>query len=244
MNRFVVSLAGHVIQIEAPYPQAEEFCRDFMSDGAPEFSVRVEQRDINDQRLQETNARTVALRPDSGFALPALHRLLTERLIDEDILLMHGAVIALNGEAYLFTAPSRTGKTTQIWQWLDHCPDAVVVNGDKPFIRFPDDGAPPLACGSPWAGKESMYANVMVPLKAIVLMERAEDSRMERITLADAFPTLLQQVYRPEDPEKMRKTLRLLRRLDPAVSLWRFRFNNLKSDCFPTAYRALTGHEP
>ncbi len=244
MSQFVIRVAGHVIQAETTHENASAFYRDFLSDGTPEFCVRVEQRDIDlERQLSRSPGRNSACLEEQ-FETQAFHRLLTERLIDEDILAMHGAAIAVDGEAYLFTAPSRTGKTTQIWRWLDHRPDAVVVNGDKPFIRFSDDGTPPLACGSPWAGKENMYANVMVPLKAIVLMERAEDNRIGRISLAAAFPTLLQQVYRPEDAAKMRKTLQLLRRLDPAVSFWRFRFNNLKDDCFPVAYRALTGREP
>jgi hypothetical protein len=75
-------------------------------------------------------------------------------------------------------------------------------------------------------------------------MERAEYNHISPISLADAFPVLLQQVYRSSDRRKMHKTLELLQRLHPAVSLWRFRCNNFKDDCFPTAYRALTGREP
>lgn len=155
---------------------------------------------------------------------------------------MHGAIIVLNGCAFFFAAPSGTGKSTHILRWLERCPDAFVVNGDKPFIKFNDDGTV-LACGSPWAGKENLYTNTMVPLKSIILMERAEDNHIERISFAEAFPKLLQQTYRPEDPDKMRKTLKLMQRLNPAVSFWRFKFNNMKDDCFEVAYNALVGQD-
>ena len=79
----------------------------------------------------------------------------------------------------------------------------------------------------------------MVPLKSIILMERAEENHIEQISFAQAFPTLLQQTYRPDDEEKMRKTLRLMQRLPPAVSFWRFQCNNFKDDCFDVAYNAL-----
>lgn len=59
-----------------------------------------------------------------------------------------------------------------------------------------------------------------------------------------AFSTLLQQVYRPDDEEKMRKTLRLMQRLSPAVSFWRFQCNNFKDDCFDVAYNALVKGQP
>ena len=38
---------------------------------------------------------------------------------------------------------------------------------------------------------------------------------------------------------KMRKTPRLTRRLNPAVSFWRFQRDNFKDDCFDVAYNAL-----
>ena len=89
-----------------------------------------------------------------------------------------------------------------------------------------------------------MYTNTMIPLKDIVLMERAEDNHIEQISLAEAFPGLLQQVYRPDDEEKMRKTLRLMQRLSPAVTFWRFQCNNFKDDCFDVAYNALVKGQP
>ena len=245
MNHFNVCIAGHVIRLETLHAQIQADFVDYPADGTPEFCVHVEQRDIEAARMQSSSPQRDDPRYDLILEKQALHRLLTERLLDEDILLLHGAVIAVEDQAFLFTAPSGTGKTYQIYHWLINCPDAFVVNGDKPFIRFSDDGTPPLACGSPWAGKENLYTNTMVPLKAIVLMERTENhNHIEQISFASAFPTLLQQTYRPEDADKTRKTLQLLRRLDPAVSFWRFRFDNFKPDCFTTAYRALTGREP
>lgn len=64
---------------------------------------------------------------------------------------MHGTVVDHNGQAYMFTAPSGTGKTTHAKLWLDNLPDAFIVNGDKPFIIAGDEQ--PKACGTPWAGK-------------------------------------------------------------------------------------------
>ena len=141
----------------------------------------------------------------------------------------------------MFTAPSGVGKTTHILKWLDHCPDAFVVNGDKPFILVPPDKGQPLVFGSPWSGKENMYTNTTVPLKSIILMERSEDNHIEQISFAEAFPSLFQQVYRPDEPEKMQMTLHLLQALTPSVSFWRFQCNNFKEECFQVAYSALHG---
>ena len=73
---------------------------------------------------------------------------------------------------------------------------------------------------------------------------KAENNHIEQITFADAFPTLLQQVYRPNDEEKMRKTLHLMQKLSPGVTFWRFQCNNFKDDCFDVAYNALVRDQP
>ena len=70
-------------------------------------------------------------------------------------------------------------------------------------------------------------------------MERCEDNHIEQISFAEAFPSLLQQFYRPDDEDKMRKTLRLMQYLNPEVSFWRFQCNNFMDDCFDVAYNAL-----
>ena len=150
---------------------------------------------------------------------------------------MHGAVVALDEASYMFIAKSGTGKSTHIQNWLENIGGAYVVNGDKPFIIVGKDGA--LACGSPWAGKENLQTNAIVPLKSIVLLERASENHMERISAAQAFPFLLEQVHHPASREKMQKTLRLMQRMSSSVSFWRFQCNNFKDDCFDVAYSAL-----
>ena len=115
--------------------------------------------------------------------------------------------------------------------------DAYVVNGDKPLIQI--TGTQAIACGTPWCGKEKMNTNIMVPLKAIVLMERGESNEIKEISYSEAFTTLLQQTYRPNDAGKMRKTLFLLSRMKGLIRFSRFIFNNMKEDAFDVAYRAL-----
>ena len=238
MNAINIRIAGHVARITSEYRISPSLYADFRTEMAADFCVPITDEDIDFSYANDSNYRKIMP------IIPRVLRKMAEALNEYDVLLMHGAVIALHGAAFMFTAVSGTGKSTHILKWLDNCPDAIVVNGDKPFIKFSGDGAPPLACGSPWAGKENLYTNTMVPLKSIILMERAEDNRMEQISFAQAFPTLLQQVYRPDDEEKMRKTLRLMQRLNPAVSFWRFQFNNFKDDCFDVAYNALVQGQP
>lgn len=243
-----IKVADLAVGIEGLSLLSELHCKPFLTDDPPKRTIRLTEEDVARAARSLAGARNPeSLRHGPGrskLEMAAALRLLAEVLPDEGVFLFHGAVIALDGEGLLFSAPSGTGKSTHVLRWLECCPEAFVLNGDKPFIRVSGDGALPLAYGTPWAGKENLYVNAAVPLKAIVLMERTEDNRMDPVSFPEAFPALLAQVYHPEDEARMRRTLQLLRLLHPAVSFWRFRFNNLKDDCFPTAYRALTGRDP
>ena len=158
-------------------------------------------------------------------------------MLDYNTFLMHGAAVADGEGAYLFTAPSGTGKTTHIKKWLENLPGAYVVNGDKPLVEITAEGA--IVHGTPWCGKEKLGCNGKAPLRAVVLQQRGEENRMEEITFGAALPTLLRQSYRPDDPEKMKKTLSLLAELGKRVRFFRFTCNNLKPDAFQVAYDAL-----
>ena len=240
MKYIRTKIADHAIEFGAVSSMAYSLFSQFSSEDEPEITVHITRKDLDYELIHYKARERQPFLSNARLEFSTLLRLLTEKLIEANIILLHGAAIAMNDCSYIFSAPSGTGKTTHIQKWLDNCRDAFVVNGDKPFLKFKDDDTV-LACGSPWAGKENMYTNTMVPVKAIILMERAEDNHIEHISFAEAFPFLLQQVYRPEDEEKMWKTLRLMQRLGKSVTFWRFQCNNFKDDCFQVAYEALVG---
>ena len=237
MGVFRIQIAGHIAQVQADHIRTFALCRDFIAEQPADFCIKITQADIVKEKEQYEENQGECSLWDNSLEFLALQRLVADKLIKYNVLLMHGAVIVCNNEAYMFTAPSGTGKTTHIMKWLRKLPNSFVVNGDKPFISFDDDAI--LACGSPWAGKEDLYTNTMVPLKSIILMERTENNQIEQISFAEAFPFLYQQTYRPDDEEKMRKTLRLMQRLNGFVPFWRFQCNNFNDDCFDVAYNAL-----
>ena len=48
---------------------------------------------------------------------------------------LHASAVAVDGNAYLFSARSGTGKSTHTSLWLDHFKDrALIINDDKPCI--------------------------------------------------------------------------------------------------------------
>ncbi len=239
-RHFCVAIAGHTIGIDTLYAETYSLCQPYFCDLTPEFCIKVCKQDLAYEREE---ARNAGAHWNNGYLETlAVYRKISEAMLDYDTFLMHGAVVAVGDNAYMFTAESGTGKTTHIQKWLDNIPEAIVVNGDKPLIRVTDNEA--IVCGTPWSGKEKLNTNTMVPLKTITLMERGEDNQIEEISFGEAFAFLLRQTYRPDEPIKMQKTLNLIFRLNGKVRFFRFVFNNMKDDAFSVAYKSLTGGKP
>lgn len=235
-KNFCLSVAGHSFAIHALYTQAYKQCRDYLTNEAAEKDIYISEEDIIFEQGDITEQEVFLNRNDYLETL-AIYRKISEEILDYDTFLMHGAVIAYKDSAYMFTAASGTGKTTHILKWLYNLDDAFVVNGDKPLIKITANEA--IACGTPWQGKEKLGTNCMVPLKAIVLMERGENNEIEEIPFEKALSFLMRQTYMPKDVEKMKKTLALVAKLKDRVMFYKYIFNNMKDDAFEVAYNAI-----
>ena len=99
----------------------------------------------------------------------------------------------------------------------------TMVNDDKPFLRVEKDGI--TVCGTPWRGKHGLGQNICVPLKAVVILCRGEENRIEQVSPRDALPMLLQQTYSPEEPDMLLKTMALVRQLSCDIPIYRLYCN-------------------
>ena len=240
MYSFTIRIANNDIEIETIHIRPQAICQKFIVSEHSDLKIQITQEDINRDRADYEKAIGFCEKWDGYLEVFTLLHEVSNLLIDHGAFLLHGAAIAVNDEALIFTGNSGIGKTTHIRKWLESISNTFVINGDKPFI-YMGNMKKPMACGSPWAGKENMYTNTMIPLKAIILLERSEDNFIQRISFSEAFPVLYQQIYRPENNIKMRKTLAMLCQLSPLVSFWRFQCNNFKDDCLKTVYDAIIG---
>lgn len=229
MASFTISLAGIPIGVSPCHPTIVDSFKDYLGDETPLFSVSVSSSDIEYERLQsgkrceEDGFPTYSFSERSMEALAVLRKI-ANRIIDYNILLFHSSVIAVDGKAYIFTAPSHTGKTTHTCLWLEQLPQAYVLNGDKPFLKIETDGRV-LACGTPWQGKEHYGVNETLPLEAICLLERDETNHIERVSVKDALNSLILQTHLPYDPMVKVKALQLIGHVAQSVRLYRLGCN-------------------
>ncbi len=210
----IYRIAGHVVQITTCYFDTHTMCESYACEGEPEFVVETTVEDIFAESILAKKEDALEGLPERKYPrslleTTAVYRKLTNYLIDKGIFLFHGSVIALDGEGYLFTAKSGTGKSTHTRLWRELFGQrAVMVNDDKPLLEPTQSGV--IVHGTPWNGKHNLGTNISVPLKAICILERGEENHIERVEASQAFPLLLQQSNRSMGAEKMLKTLELL----------------------------------
>ena len=136
-----------------------------------------------------------------------------------DTFLFHGSAISVDGQCYLFTAKSGTGKSTHTRLWRQLLGErAVMVNDDKPLIRVHNNNI--TVFGTPYNGKHRLGNNISVPLRAVCILKRSENNCIRKISKADAYPTIIQQCYRPADKNSLAKTLFLVDQMIDHIDLW------------------------
>lgn len=243
--RGVYRFADVAAEICSLYDEVQLLCKDYRCSEKPEFTVEITSSHIKRERersASEDRKEGIAVRQftDSYLETLAVYREIAEQLCDRGVLLFHGSAVAVDGEGYIFTAKSGTGKSTHTRLWREYLGErAVMINDDKPLIRIADDGGVRVY-GTPWDGKHRLSSNISAPLRAICILERAEENCIAKISAAQALPMLLQQVCRVQSPERMKKLLTLIDRLSGSVSLYRLGCNTDISAA-QTAYNAMKG---
>ena len=125
-------------------------------------------------------------------------------LLEQERVVYHSVAIKLGGRAWLLTAPSGTGKTTQ-YNWLQklYGDEVALICGDKPILER--RGERVLVHPSPWPGKERLPGSPSAELAGIVLLEQAKENSISRLTAREAvFPIFREFLYSPETEDEAR----------------------------------------
>lgn len=241
----IYRLADLNIEITSLHMTVHNLCKEYSVEGAgcrPDFAVSTGQADIEFEREKSAriNAAEGLAAPkhsDRYLELLAVYRKIAERLPEYGAFLFHCSAVAVGGYGYLFTAKSGTGKSTHARLWRELLgPAAVMINDDKPFIKVAETKT--LVYGTPWDGKHHLSSNMSVPVRAVCILERAEENRIREITRGEALPMLVQQAYRPFDPAALSKTMNLIDRMDARF----YRLGcNMDISAAELSYRAMSG---
>ena len=229
------TFANKNIAIDSLYPDIHAYCSGYRSDASPDFTVHTVQSDIDYERTKSGSDDY----SDQQLEITAVHRKIAEQMPFFNAILIHGSALSVDGRAYMFTAPSGTGKSTHSKLWRELLGERVItVNDDKPFILIDDDNA--VIYGTPFCGKEGLNTNVAAILKAVCILGRSEQNHIHEITAREAYPDILRQTYKPIDRAAFTRTLELLDVMCKLVKFYRLECN-MNLDAAELAYNTMKG---
>ena len=241
MEKFYMRLADKVVAVSANYQSTKGFCKKYLVEEPSEIDVEVniDLADIEEEKKVAQDAGLAAF-SDQYLETLALHRKVSEELTKYNTVLFHGSAIAVDGEVYLFTAPSGTGKSTHTRLWRECFGErAIMVNDDKPFLHLNEDGSITVY-GAPWDGKHHLSTNVGMPLKAICILSQAPENKIEKVSKKDGLqPLYLQTFWSNTNKGMVKNSLEVLSGI-LNQSLWHLECN-ISKEAVKVSYEAMSG---
>ena len=268
-----MSLAGLRVAVRSMHDRIERQCADYLLPSRgfwqdsvnADIAVAITPGDIAYERELATQEGS----SDDYLETLAVFRRIAERLPALHRVVFHGATISFAGRAWLFTAPSGTGKTTHIRLWREVYGERVgIINGDKPILHIganldklnldkadrigagriePDpagaaSSVETIAYGTPWAGKENWQTNTSALLGGICVVTRGTDNVCSRIGVEQALPLIARQTYMPDDLLAAADTLELLDVLLRTVPIYLLRCT-ISPDAVRASHDAMIGSD-
>ena len=202
--REIYSFGDIPVAVEYRGKYFEKKSKDYITRGLePLFEIFATDEDL---KYEKDHAEQESVYSNSYLEYIAIYRKFCEKAIDYNVALCHGSVVEYEEKAYLFTAPSGTGKSTHTRMWREYFGDKVkMINDDKPLLRFTEQGV--YVYGTPWDGKHHLSMNKKSKLQAICFLHQDKENKIVKADPKHELALLMNQIYRPRQPEGMLKTM-------------------------------------
>lgn len=137
--------------------------------------------------------------------------------------LFHAVAFLWRGRAWLLTAPSGTGKTTQFMNWRKLYPGEItMICGDMPVLELRADGGV-WVHASNWNGKEGVGSFCAAPLGGTILLEQGKENRISPLSVSDAISALFGQfISRYETEEQIVTVCALMDGMLSRYPAWKY----------------------
>ena len=245
-NRFWVRLAGVPLWLETRWAYTaelfESYCIAHTEEDEAQYRALLGRQtpiSVSEEEVQREQPEDGSF-PAEYLESLALYRKICGLLLPLDVVLFHCSALEMDGAAYLFTAPSGTGKSTHAALWRRTFGGRVkMINDDKPLLRREADGSWRVF-GTPYGGKDNLQNNISQTVRDIVLLEQGREDRITPMAARDAYPRLLAQTYHDvQDSQALLRTMDLVGEL---AQLPVFRLEcTISEQAVQVAYDALRG---
>lgn len=206
----------------------------------PDFELKFEEFEILDsyEICIEKNHYKREMFPVDDFKYGFYGIDFAQKILEHNGCVLHSSAVAVDGNAYLFSAHSGTGKSTHTSLWLDYFKDrAVIINDDKPCIREVDGEL--YVYGTPWSGKDDISVNDKFKLKAITFICRSEENWIREASKTEAISLFLTQTRKPKDKEHMELLLNVINKIFAKVKIYKMGCN-ISEDAAKLSYETMS----
>ena len=165
----IYEIAGLKVAMEPKYGRLARQSASYASSGAPTLQVKPNPVD-EAQAVMENPSEEEREYICCGAAF-------CRGIIGHGRFFLHASAVVYEGAAYLFSAPSGTGKSTHTALWRELFPNSYILNDDKPVI-WPEKERITV-WGTPFSGRTDLQVNRGVPLKGICFLKQDTENQME-----------------------------------------------------------------
>ena len=195
---------------ERTMKRAEKYLTD--SDINPDISIKTTPEEIADIYRPDWTEEVKAYVYEGKLFYSELARRFNGMMI-------HSSAVVLDGNAYLFSAPSGTGKSTHTRLWLQKFENrAYILNDDKPAVRIMPDGI--FVYGTPWSGKEDISINKKAPLKGICFLNRDKTNWIKTMNTESKVVNLYHSAIKKVDKEVALKQLDIIENIIKKIPIY------------------------
>lgn len=140
------------------------------------------------------------------------------RLLVYNGIMLHSSAVVYEDKAYLFSAPSGTGKSTHTNLWTKVFPSAYILNDDKPAIRLIDDRL--YAYGTPFSGKTDLNVPERKEIKAIYFIEQAKDNWIREATIKETITYFYRETVKISDERLLESAFNLIEKAAEQITFY------------------------
>ena len=217
----VYQIAGVIVKLSYSFEWTGKYFERYAYSGDKKEDVYLEITDSDIDSEDKVFPNTPRYFLENLAVLRKLSRIL---LVDYNALLFHGSSIKVNGNAYVFTAPSGTGKSTHTKLLKEYLGDKMeYINDDKPILK--ETGGKVFVYGSPWNGKHGRGSNIFAPLKAVCVVSRGVENSIEKIPPNVAIKYLFEQSLAFSDEASANKVLDIMALITKTASFYLLKCN-------------------
>lgn len=202
MNTYFVNYAGHEITYAFRYPTTYQYFRKYIKKSDKETADCF----VSDERLEMTRASLPDQCPDAFAEYRSMISITSKELLKYHCCLFHAVSFIFHDQAWLLTAPSGTGKTTQYKNWKRMYPEEIrMICGDVPVISM-SEGKISIHPSS-WNGKENIGNMISAPLGGVIFLEQGKQNTIEKMSVSETILPMMNQVISLPDTESQVRSL-------------------------------------